>query len=86
MSPIWCKIENQRVGFVIRVCRCERDLSLDRAHRKPFVIGAERGVCDGPSSSDKSDSLVVSPIMRIGRIVHAHFKVLVTSEEKIPVV
>lgn len=86
MSPTRCKIEHHGIRFVIRICGCKCNLSLNRAYGEPFVIRAERGICDCPVPSDESDGLVVFPIMRIGRIVHVHFEVLSTAKVKVAVV
>ena len=86
MSPTRCKIEDHRIRFVIRICGCKCHLSLNRTDGEPFVIRAERGVCDCPVSSDESDCFVVFPIMRIRCIVHVHFEVLSTTKVEVAVI
>ena len=80
------EVKQPRFASFARIRRCEAYCTSYRAVCKIPIIGTECSVCNGPLSKWISDRLVISPSIRIGRVVHSNSKVLGAREEEIAII
>lgn len=80
------QIQNRWIRRVRRIRRCQTHQIANRGICQESVIRAQRGVGDGPLTEPVVDGFIVLPLVRVGGVVHADFKVLRAAEEKVAVV
>lgn len=79
------KVELVRVAFVVGVRGAEGDVGLEGGVGKPLVVGGQVRVGERPLAPVVGGCFVVTPVIRIRGIVHAHFEVFDTGVEKVAV-